>query len=54
MSAGTRPVAVLDGLRFGDISRDSHAAWLLGGAVRGNIRLRQLHGHTHNRRRGRL
>ena len=35
MSAGTRPVAVLDGLRFGDISRDSHAAWLLGGAVRG-------------------
>ena len=35
MSAGTRPIAILDGLHFGDISTDTHAAWLLGGAVRG-------------------
>ncbi|MXY38002.1 MAG: phosphoribosylformylglycinamidine synthase subunit PurL [Cenarchaeum sp. SB0664_bin_35] len=35
ISAGTRPIAVLDGLHFGDISTDTHAAWLLGGAVRG-------------------
>lgn len=35
ISAGTRPIAILDGLHFGDISTDTHAAWLLGGAVRG-------------------
>lgn len=35
LSAGTRPIAILDGLHFGDISKDNHAAWLLGGAVRG-------------------
>ncbi|MYB30271.1 MAG: phosphoribosylformylglycinamidine synthase subunit PurL [Cenarchaeum sp. SB0663_bin_5] len=35
VSAGTRPIAILDGLHFGDISTDTHAAWLLGGAVRG-------------------
>ncbi len=35
MSAGTRPICILDGLRFGDVGTDSHAAWLLRGAVRG-------------------
>ena len=35
LSSGTRPVAVLDGLRFGDIESDPHAAWLLRGAVSG-------------------
>ena len=35
MSAGTRPICILDGLRFGDIEADRHAAWLLRGAVRG-------------------
>lgn len=35
MSAGTRPIGILDGLRFGDIESDRHAAWLLRGAVRG-------------------
>ena len=35
ISAGTRPICILDGLRFGDIESDRHAAWLLRGAVRG-------------------
>ncbi len=35
ISAGTRPIAVLDGLRFGDISVDRHSAWRLKEAVRG-------------------
>ena len=35
LSAGTRPVAILDGLRFGDIEKDSHARWLFKNAVRG-------------------
>lgn len=35
LSSGTRPVAVLDGLRFGDLDSDPHAAWLLRGAVSG-------------------
>ena len=35
LSSGTRPAAVLDGLRFGDIDSDPHAAWLLRGAVAG-------------------
>ena len=35
ISAGTRPIGILDGLRFGDIQSDRHAAWLLRGAVRG-------------------
>jgi phosphoribosylformylglycinamidine synthase len=28
LSAGTRPIAILDGLRFGDIKNDLHAKWL--------------------------
>lgn len=35
LSAGTRPIAVLDGLRFGDISRDAQARWLFKNAVTG-------------------
>ena len=35
LSSGTRPAAVLDGLRFGDLDSDPHAAWLLRGAVAG-------------------
>ncbi len=35
LSAGTRPIAVLDGLRFGDIEKDTQARWLFKNAVRG-------------------
>lgn len=35
LSAGTRPIAVLDGLRFGNIEKDTHARWLFKNAVRG-------------------
>lgn len=35
ISAGTRPICILDGLRFGDVESDPHAAWLLRGAVHG-------------------
>jgi phosphoribosylformylglycinamidine synthase len=35
LSAGTRPIAILDGLRFGDIENDAHARWLFKNAVRG-------------------
>lgn len=35
LSAGTRPIALLDGLRFGDIEKDSHAKWLFKNAVKG-------------------
>lgn len=35
LSAGTRPIAVLDGLRFGDIGSNMHARWLLRSAVSG-------------------
>ncbi|MDE1725530.1 MAG: phosphoribosylformylglycinamidine synthase subunit PurL [Thaumarchaeota archaeon] len=35
LSAGTRPIAILDGLRFGNIETDSHARWLFKNAVRG-------------------
>ena len=35
LSAGTRPIAILDGLRFGDIEKDTHARWLFKNAVRG-------------------
>ncbi|MGB6784938.1 MAG: phosphoribosylformylglycinamidine synthase subunit PurL, partial [Nitrosotalea sp.] len=35
LSAGTRPIAILDGLRFGDIKNDTHARWLFKNAVRG-------------------
>lgn len=35
LSAGTRPIAILDGLRFGNIEKDSHAKWLFKNAVRG-------------------
>ncbi len=35
LSAGTRPIALLDGLRFGDIEKDAHAKWLFKNAVRG-------------------
>jgi phosphoribosylformylglycinamidine synthase subunit PurL len=35
LSAGTRPIALLDGLRFGDIEKDNHARWLFKNAVRG-------------------
>lgn len=35
LSAGTRPIAILDGLRFGDIKNDTQARWLFKNAVRG-------------------
>jgi phosphoribosylformylglycinamidine synthase len=35
LSAGTRPIAILDGLRFGDIEKDLHARWLFKNAVTG-------------------
>jgi len=35
LSAGTRPIAILDGLRFGDIENDTHARWLFKNAVSG-------------------
>ena len=35
LSAGTRPIAILDGLRFGDIENDTHARWLFKNAVLG-------------------
>ena len=35
LSAGTRPIAILDGLRFGNIEKDHHARWLFKNAVRG-------------------
>ena len=35
LSAGTRPIAIFDGLRFGNIENDSHARWLLKNSVKG-------------------
>jgi len=35
LSAGIRPIAILDGLRFGDIENDTHARWLFKNAVLG-------------------
>jgi len=35
LSAGTRPIAIFDGLRFGDIEKDSQARWLFKNAVTG-------------------
>lgn len=35
LSAGTRPIAILDGLRFGNIEKDNHAKWLFKNAVHG-------------------
>ena len=35
LSAGTRPVAIFDGLRFGDIEKDLQARWLFKNAVTG-------------------
>jgi phosphoribosylformylglycinamidine synthase len=35
LSAGTRPIALFDGLRFGNIENDIHARWLFKNAVSG-------------------
>ena len=35
LSTGTRPIAILDGLRFGNIENDIHARWLFKNAVSG-------------------
>ena len=35
LSMGTRPIAVFDALRFGDVKRSNHARWLLKNVVRG-------------------
>ena len=35
LSAGTRPIAIFDGLRFGNIEKDKQARWLFKNAVRG-------------------
>jgi phosphoribosylformylglycinamidine synthase len=35
LSAGTRPIALIDGLRFGNIENDNNAKWLFKNAVSG-------------------
>lgn len=35
LGVGTRPIAVLDSLRFGDIEKSSHSRWLFKNVVRG-------------------
>ncbi|MFQ5781534.1 MAG: phosphoribosylformylglycinamidine synthase subunit PurL [Nitrosopumilus sp.] len=35
LSAGTRPIAIFDGLRFGNIKKDQQARWLFKNAVTG-------------------
>ena len=35
LSAGTRPIAIFDGLRFGNVEQDLHARWLFKNAVTG-------------------
>ncbi|MCH7877127.1 MAG: phosphoribosylformylglycinamidine synthase subunit PurL, partial [Thaumarchaeota archaeon] len=35
LSAGTRPIAIFNGLRFGNIETDKHARWLFKNAVTG-------------------
>ena len=35
LSTGTRPIALFDGLRFGDIKNDAHAKWLFKNSVTG-------------------
>ena len=35
LSAGTRPIAIFDGLRFGNIENDNNAKWLFKNAVSG-------------------
>ncbi len=35
LSAGTRPIAIFDGLRFGDVEKDLQARWLFKNAVVG-------------------
>ncbi len=35
LSTGTRPIAIFDGLRFGNIEKDPHARWLFKNAVTG-------------------
>ena len=35
LSAGTRPIAILDGLRFGNVENDAHARWLFKNTVAG-------------------
>ncbi len=35
LSVGTRPIALIDVLRFGDIERSEHSQWLLRNVVRG-------------------
>jgi phosphoribosylformylglycinamidine synthase len=35
LTTGTRPIALFDGLRFGDIEKDKQAKWLFKNAVRG-------------------
>ncbi|MDH3313410.1 MAG: phosphoribosylformylglycinamidine synthase subunit PurL [Nitrosopumilus sp.] len=35
LSAGTRPIAIFDGLRFGNIEKDQQARWLFKNAVSG-------------------
>jgi len=35
LSMGTRPIALLDILRFGDVERSAHSRWLLRNVVRG-------------------
>ncbi len=35
LSMGTRPIAILDSLRFGNIENDNHARWLFKHVVRG-------------------
>ena len=52
VTMGARPVAVLDGLKFGDLTIGARATWSRRRA--GRRRLRQLRRGAHGRRRARL
>lgn len=46
---GTTPIALLDSLRFGDITKSDHSKWIMRNVVR-HCRLRQLHWRSDSRR----
>ena len=59
LSVGTRPIALMNGLRFGDINGNNtkvnqHTRWLLRNVVSRYFRLRQLYRSSNHRRRARV
>ena len=50
-AVGARPIAILDSLRFGEVSRSPRSRYLLEQAVAGHRPLRQLDRRRHRRRR---